>query len=76
MPRFPVTSGDQAIKVFEHLGYSVTRQRGSHVRLHHPTDPARKPLAVPRHRELGRGLLRKLLRDASITLEDFSRLLS
>jgi predicted RNA binding protein YcfA (HicA-like mRNA interferase family) len=72
----PVASGDQTIRAFQRLGYQVVRQRGSHVRLHHPTDPVRRPLTVPRHRELGRGLLRKLLRDASLTPEEFSTLLS
>jgi HicA toxin of bacterial toxin-antitoxin, len=29
----PVVSGREAIRVFERLGYSVVRQRGSHIRL-------------------------------------------
>ncbi len=72
MPKLPAVSGDQAVRVFQQLGYQCIRQRGSHIRLHHP---ARKPLTIPRHRELGRGLLRKLLRDANINLEEFIRLL-
>ena len=75
MPKLPVVSGDQAVKAFEKLGYQVVRQRGSHIRLHHPRDPSRKPLTVPRHRELGHGLLRKLLRDATLTPDEFSQLL-
>ena len=71
MPKLPVVSGDRAIRAFERVGYRVVRQRGSHVRLHHVSDPARQPLTIPRHRELGRGLLRKLLRDANLTLEEF-----
>ena len=58
----------------EPLGYQVVRQRGSHVRLYPLDDSARKPLTIPRHHELGRGLLRKLLRDAQITPEEFSLL--
>lgn len=75
MPRRPVISGDQAVKAFERLGYHAVRQRGSHIRLLHPVDPVRRPLTVPRHKELGHGLLRKLLRDANLTPEQFSRLL-
>ena len=37
--------------------------------------PAGRRLSVPRHRELGRGLLRALIRDAGLTREDFLRLL-
>ena len=75
MPKLPVVSGDQAVKAFQELGYVVVRQRGSHIRLHHPTDARRKPLTVPRHDEIGRGLLRKLLRDAQLTVEEFAGLL-
>jgi predicted RNA binding protein YcfA (HicA-like mRNA interferase family) len=30
----------------EELGYRVVRQRGSHIRLRHATDPSRKPLTI------------------------------
>ena len=61
MRKLPVLSGDQAVKCFQKLGYQITRQRGSHIRLHHKSDKNKKPLTVPRHKELGRGLLRKLI---------------
>ena len=72
----PVISGREAIQVFERLGYSVVRQRGSHVRLRHATDPSRKPLTVPDHRTLKPGLLRHLMRDAEVDPEEFRRLLN
>jgi predicted RNA binding protein YcfA (HicA-like mRNA interferase family) len=62
--------------VFERLGYTVVRQRGSHVRLRHATDPSRKPLTVPDHRTLKPGLLRHLMRDAEVDPEEFRRLLN
>jgi predicted RNA binding protein YcfA (HicA-like mRNA interferase family) len=61
--------------VFERLGDTVVRQRGSHVRLRHATDPSRKPLTVPDHRTLKPGLLRNLMRDAEVAVEEFRRLL-
>jgi predicted RNase H-like HicB family nuclease len=36
--------GREAIRVFERLGYSVGRQRGSHFRLRHATGPSREPV--------------------------------
>jgi predicted RNA binding protein YcfA (HicA-like mRNA interferase family) len=72
----PVVSGREAIRVFERLGYTVVRQRGSHVRLRHATDPSRKPLTVPDHRTLKPGLLRHLMRDAEADVEEFRRLLN
>ncbi len=71
MPKLPGISGREAIKRFERLGYKAIRQRGSHIRLIHPTDSALQPLTIPDHKELGRGLLRKLLRDAGLTVKEF-----
>jgi len=74
-PRLPVLSGEQFVKVLEKCGYVVVRQRGSHVRLRHGGDMQRKPLTVPMHRELKRGLLHRLLRDARITEDELARLI-
>jgi len=74
-PKLPVISGQEAVAALRCLGYEVVRQRGSHLRLRHPSDPTRKPLTVPDHRTLKPGLLRKLLRDAQVSVEEFLRLL-
>ena len=74
-PKLPVVSGQEAIRVFERFGYEVVRQRGSHIRLRHPRDPQKRPLTIPDHRTLKPGLLRKLLRDAQLDVEEFLRLL-
>ena len=69
MPKLPILSGDQTVRFFEKLGYQVTRQHGSHIRMHHKFDKNKKPLTIPRHKTLGKGLLRKLIRDADISIE-------
>ena len=69
MPKLPILSGDQAVRCFEKLGYQVVRQHGSHIRLRHKLDKNKKPLTIPRHKTLGKGLLRKLIRDADISVE-------
>ena len=75
MPKIPLISGDKAVKCFEKLGYEITRQKGSHIRLHHKFDKNKIPLTIPRHKELGKGLLRKLTRDADISIEELIDLL-
>lgn len=75
MPKIPIISGDQAIKCFKKLGYEVSRQKGSHIRMHHKSDSNKKPLTIPRHGELGKGLLRKLARDIEISIEQLIELL-
>lgn len=74
MPKLPIVSGREAQKRMQKLGYVAVRQRGSHIRLIHQSNPARKPLTIPDHKELGRGLLRKILWDANITPEEFINL--
>ncbi len=73
--KLPVISGKDAVKAFEKLGYIAVRQTGSHIRMKHQSDRSKKPLTIPNHKVLGKGLLRKLLRDAEITPEDFNRLI-
>jgi predicted RNA binding protein YcfA (HicA-like mRNA interferase family) len=72
MSRLPVCSGQDAIRVFEKVGYQVDHQTGSHIILRHPL---MRRLTVPNHRELARGTLRALIREAGLTKEEFSRAL-
>ena len=75
MSRLLVVSGEKTVKCFEKLGYVVVRQKGSHIRMWHKSDRSKKPLTIPKHKVLGKGLLRKLLRDAEISIEEFRVLL-
>jgi predicted RNA binding protein YcfA (HicA-like mRNA interferase family) len=68
-PKLPVVSGDQLIRALAKFGYIAVRQKGSHVRLRHSTDPQRVPVTVPLHSEIAFGTLRRILRDAAITVE-------
>ncbi|MBI2523623.1 type II toxin-antitoxin system HicA family toxin [Candidatus Peregrinibacteria bacterium] len=71
MTKLPVVSGREAIRRFEKLGYVVVRQRGSHVRLHHADGSLHRPITIPDHPTLGRGLFRRLLRDAHVSIAEF-----
>jgi len=74
MPRLPVVSARQAVKVFQKVGYEYSHQTGSHIILR-SKEPPHRHLTIPDHKELGRGLLRGLIRDAGLTLEQFIELL-
>jgi predicted RNA binding protein YcfA (HicA-like mRNA interferase family) len=54
------------------LGYQVDHQTGSHIILRHPR---RRRLTVPNRRELAKGTLRALIREAGLTKEEFVNLL-
>ncbi len=71
--RLPVVSGAQIIRALEQVGWQVVRQRGSHVRLRHADRTVF--LVVPLHRELKRGTLAGILRDAGLDRDDLRRLL-
>ena len=74
-PKLPLVSGNQVIRVLEQIGYSVVRQRGSHIRLRDEAKENHLPVTVPDHKTIKRGLLRKILRDADLTVEEFVALL-
>lgn len=71
--RLPVLSGAQLIAALSKTGWEAVRQRGSHVRLKHPDHVV--ALVIPLHRELKRGTLAGILRDAGIDRDDLRDLL-
>ena len=72
MPPLPVISGDQLVRALSKVGYSLVRTQGSHMML---TRLGGRTLSVPRHRELDRGLLRRLIRDAEVSPDALIELL-
>ena len=73
--RLPVITAKQLISVLERLGFQPRTYRStSHQRYIHPDG---RRTTVPMHpgQDIGRGLLRKILRDIELTQEEFSRLL-
>lgn len=61
------------IKILEKIGFQRMRQKGGHVFLKHPDG---RTTVVPVHRgeEIGRGLLRKIIKDTRLTREEFLEL--
>lgn len=72
MNRLPILSGRAIVKALARVGYAQVRQRGSHIRLE---CAGKKSITVPDHKVIGRGLLKKILRDAELAAEDFMKLL-
>lgn len=74
MPRLPVVSGLEVVKALAKIGYDVDHQTGSHMILRQREAPHRR-LTVPRHRELAKGTLRAIIRQAGLTVEEFLELM-
>lgn len=69
--KLPIISGKDVIKIFEKIGYKVVRQKGSHVRLRDDKNEFHNPLTIPNHKVLKIGLLKKLIKDANLSVEEF-----
>jgi len=70
----PVIRGKDLVAFLETLGFTVIRQRGSHVRM--KSDDGRYT-TVPVHssEDIPKGLLRKIIReDLEMTPEDFAQM--
>ena len=73
MSKLPVVSGRELIRALEKLGFAFDRQKGSHMIVYRSEPPT--TLSIPDHRQLDRGTLRTILRQADISPEQLSRLL-
>ena len=72
MSKLKLCSGAEAVKKFKRKGWRIARQKGSHVML--VKEGYLYTLAVPQHTELGIGILRKLLHQANISIDEFNKL--
>ena len=74
MPKIPPVDSNQLIKILGHQGFSVIRQKGSHVIL---INNAKTRIVIPIHpgKDLKPGLVRAILREAGISREEFLKLL-
>jgi len=64
-------SGAEAVRALERLGFSISRQTGSHVRM----VQGNHRVTVPMHRNLVVGTLQSILRQAGVSLIDFMKAL-
>jgi predicted RNA binding protein YcfA (HicA-like mRNA interferase family) len=74
MGTLPMLTARQVLRALEQAGFRMQRQTGSHARLKHADG---RVVTVPVHagQDVGRGLLRKILRDADITPAELLTLL-
>lgn len=72
--KLPAVSGSDTVRAFRQTGYEFDHQHGSHIILRH-TDPPYRRLTVPNHKELAKGTLRALIREAGLTVDEFAELL-
>ena len=69
MKKLPTISGRECVKALERLGFYFKRQEGSHIILRKDNPFAQ--IVVPDHKELDRGTLRAIIRQAGLGVEEF-----
>ena len=69
MPKLPRIGGSDCVATLKRLGFTETRQRGSHVVMRRGEDGC----VVPLHREMKTGTLAGILRQAGVKREEFTK---
>lgn len=73
MSKLPVISGADCVKALGKAGFEVYRQRGSHITVVRKSPSSQT--TIPNHKELDRGTLRAIIRQAGLTVDEFIALL-
>jgi predicted RNA binding protein YcfA (HicA-like mRNA interferase family) len=73
MTRMPVVSGRKCVRALQKVGFYIKRRVGSHIILRR--DEPFTQVVVPDHKELDRGTLRAIIRQAGLDVESFIDLL-
>lgn len=73
MSKLPVISGRECVEALGKVSFYFKRQEGSHIILRR-NDPFAQ-VVVPNHKELDRGTLRAIIRQAGISVDEFVKLL-
>ena len=73
MTELPVLSGAEMVRALQFAGFVHVSQRGSHVKMRNQSG---RTAIIPVHRELRKGTLRSILRQAGLTPDELRDLLS
>jgi predicted RNA binding protein YcfA (HicA-like mRNA interferase family) len=75
MPPLPRVTGREVARALGKLGWVVVVQKGSHAQLKHPTRGGRVTVPLHAGETIGPGLLRSILSQAGITVEELRTVL-
>jgi len=72
MSRLPRISGKECVRALEKANFYFKRQHGSHIILRR--DEPYAQIVIPDHKEIDRGTLRAIIRQAGISVDEFNKL--
>ncbi len=67
--KLPVINAKELIKILERKGFTLTRQSGSHA-IYANQNSVKVTVPIHGKRDLGKGLLKQIMKDAGLTNED------
>ena len=67
MPKLPRVGSRECLGALQRMGFSVARQRGSHIVLRRGSSGC----VVPNHKEIRTGTLSGILKQAGVSAEEF-----
>jgi predicted RNA binding protein YcfA (HicA-like mRNA interferase family) len=73
LPKLRPAKPDEIRRVLEKSGFTCIRQSGSHMIFHH-SDGRWTTVPIHKGKDLGKGVLRKIIRDAEISVDEFEQL--
>ena len=73
MSRLPQISGKECVKTLRKAEFYIKRQKGSHIIL--CRDDPFAEVVVPNHKNLDKGTLRAIIRQANLDVDEFIELL-
>ena len=71
MPRLPVLSGRDIVKILTKNGFEIVGRKGSHIRLKKIAKERTYITIVPDHREIPIGTLKSIIRQSGLSEEEF-----
>ena len=73
MPSIPVLKPQEVVRALGRAGFYIHHQTGSHARLIHKTRPELR-VTIPIHsKDIPKGTLRRILKQADLTVEEFHK---
>ena len=68
-------SAKVVIKAFKRADFAIVSQKGSHIKLRGVREGKLQTVIVPNHKEIARGTMESILKQASMTKQEFEEYL-
>ena len=76
MPKLIIISGKKFLKPLQGIGFEILRIKGSHHFMYHKQTEKTTVIPVHGNEDVGPGLMRTILRDIDMSVEEYERLRS